>query len=162
MSTTTDCLIRKGSSLILVLRIRSILKWIWIFESVSWNNGSEKLPTFVLLFFYKKNEQFCYLRGKYLFPLNISLIILKELELYDIHMILVDFCGNFLWFWLIFCYPDLADQNERIKTDPDPRHFLIQTCSVGGAGDGGYTAWPRDPPVRPRRAHSDARVLLQV
>ena len=26
--------------------------------------------------------------------------------MYDILMIFVDFCWNFPWFWLIFCYPD--------------------------------------------------------
>ena len=38
--------------------------------------------------------------------------------MYDILMIQVDFCGNFPWFRLIFCYPDPdpADQNE---TDPN-------------------------------------------
>ena len=53
---------------------------------------------------------------------NISLIALKKL--YDILMILVDFCGNFPRFWLIFCYldPDPADQNE---TDPDPQHCFF-------------------------------------
>ena len=35
---------------------------------------------------------------------NISLIVLKKM--YDILMILGDFCGNFPRFWLIFCYPD--------------------------------------------------------
>ena len=35
---------------------------------------------------------------------NISLIVLKKM--YDILMIFVDFCWNFPWFWLIFCYPD--------------------------------------------------------
>ena len=40
--------------------------------------------------------------GKYLCPraLNISLIFMKKI--YDIHKILVDFCGNFPGFWLIF------------------------------------------------------------
>ena len=39
-------------------------------------------------------------------------------KMYDIFMILVDFCGNFPRFWLNFCYqvPDPADQNE---TDPN-------------------------------------------
>ena len=39
-------------------------------------------------------------------------------KMYDILLILVDFCGNLRWFWLIFCYPDSdpADQNE---TDPN-------------------------------------------
>ena len=54
---------------------------------------------------------------------NISLIVL-----YDILIILVDFCGNFSRFWLIFAIrirfieadPDPADQNE---TDPDPKHW---------------------------------------
>ena len=50
---------------------------------------------------------------------NISLIVLKKM--YDILMILDDFCGQFPWFWLIFCYPD-----------PDQFH-------LSGSGSG----WPK-------------------
>ena len=50
-----------------------------------------------------------------------------EEKMYDILMIFVDFCWNFPWFWLIFCYPDPdpADQNE---TDPNG-HWLELTES---------------------------------
>ena len=41
-----------------------------------------------------------------------------NIHMYDILVILVDFCGNFPLFWLIFCNPDPADQNE---TNPDPQ-----------------------------------------
>ena len=41
-------------------------------------------------------------------------------KIYDVLMILVDFCGNSPWFWLIFCFPD-----------PDPFH-------ENGSGSG----WP--------------------
>ena len=34
--------------------------------------------------------------------------------MYDILIILVDFCSNFLWFWLIFW-----------QTDPDPQQWFI-------------------------------------
>ena len=43
---------------------------------------------------------------------NISLIVLKKM--YDILMILVNFCGHFPGFWLIFGYPDPVDQNETL------------------------------------------------
>ena len=59
---------------------------------------------------------------------NISLIVLKKM--YDNVMILVDFlCGNFPWFWLIFGYPDPADQNE---TDPNGSgsETLLETQST--------------------------------
>jgi len=47
-------------------------------------------------------------------------------KMYDILMILVDFCGNFPRFQAIFCYPDPADQNmKRIQTDPDPQHCKL-------------------------------------
>ena len=35
-------------------------------------------------------------------------------KMYDILIILVDFCSNFLWFWLIFW-----------QTDPDPQQWFI-------------------------------------
>ena len=49
-------------------------------------------------------------------------------KMYDILVILVDFCGNFPWFWLIFCYMDpkhwlltsnyrSLQKNEPLKTD---------------------------------------------
>ena len=40
--------------------------------------------------------------------------------MYDILMILVDFCGNFPWFWLIFCYPDPFHET------PDLQHWFQQ------------------------------------
>ena len=45
-------------------------------------------------------------------------------KMYDILLILVDFCGNFPWFTHIFCYPDEdpADQNE---TDPNGSETLL-------------------------------------
>ena len=39
--------------------------------------------------------------------------------MYDFLIIFVGFCWNFPWFWLIFCYPDPADQNET-----DPKHWF--------------------------------------
>ena len=56
---------------------------------------------------------FCYLWGKYLCPLNISLIFSKKCH--DILVIWVDFCGNFPLFRLIF-----ATRIRFIKADPDP------------------------------------------
>ena len=41
-----------------------------------------------------------------------------EKKMYDILMILVDFCGSFPWFWLSFCNPE----NE---TDPNQKHSLF-------------------------------------
>ena len=55
-------------------------------------------------------------------------------KMYGILVILVDFRENFPWFWLIFCYPVPADQND---TDPDPknwiseRHFTLDCLGVG-------------------------------
>ena len=34
-------------------------------------------------------------------------------KMYDILVILVNFGGNFPWYWLIFCYQDPADQNTK-------------------------------------------------
>ena len=59
--------------------------------------------------------------------------------MYDILVILVDFCGNFPWFWLFFatririCFieadpdPYLADRNE---TDPDPKHCFSHKLKI--------------------------------
>ena len=40
-------------------------------------------------------------------------------KIYDILVILVDFCGNFPWFWLIFCHPD-PDPADQIQKETDP------------------------------------------
>ena len=53
----------------------------------------------------------------FLYGVNISLIVLKKKK-YDILMILVDFCGYFPGFWLIFCYPD-PDPTDQNATDPN-------------------------------------------
>ena len=117
-----------------VLWIRFILIWIRILRSVSWYNGSgscseSDLKSRKYQFkkkFYKKNispkKIICFViyGVNYLCPLNISLIFLKKK--FDILMILVDFCGNFPWFWLIFCYPDPDE------TDPDPQHWFPDKC----------------------------------
>ena len=115
----------RGSKL--VLRIRFIL--IWIRTLLRIRPKIEKIPTFVLLSFYKKyssqkNYVFWCLWGKYLCPLNISLIfiILKNNLWY-----FYDFGWNFPWFWWIFCYPDPADRNE---TDPDPQHWLNSSPNI--------------------------------
>ena len=39
-----------------------------------------------------------------------------EEKMYDNLVILIDFCGNFPLFWLIFCYPDpFPDKRIRIR-----------------------------------------------
>ena len=43
--------------------------------------------------------------------------------MHHILVILVEFCGNFARFWLIFCCPD-PDPASRNKTDPDPKHSV--------------------------------------
>ena len=78
---------------------------------------------FLWKIYFSKNDLFCYLWGKYLWPLNTSLIFLKKI--YDILMILVDFCGKFPRFWHIFATqirfhvteldPDPADQMKRVR-----------------------------------------------
>ena len=35
--------------------------------------------------------------------MSVNISLMKKM--YDILMILVDFCGNYPWCWLIFCYP---------------------------------------------------------
>ena len=78
-----------------VLRIRFILICIRIRILLRIRPKIEEIPTFVLLFFSIKNIflqnkiLFCYSRGKYLCPLNISLIFLEK-------------CMIFLWFLLKF------------------------------------------------------------
>ena len=66
--------------------------------------------------------------------------------MYDILKILVEFCENFPWFWLIFCYPDLfqdpfhetdpdpdpAGQNETDQSDPDRQYCLKDGLLVDG------------------------------
>ena len=89
-----------------VLPIRFILIWIRILLWI----GSEKIPIFFFFLTFSIKSIFlqkmiCYviyiLWGKYLCPLNKSYLFLKKM--YDILLVLVDFCGNFPWFWLIFC-----------------------------------------------------------
>ena len=112
-----------------VLRIRFIL--IWILGSVSWNNGScsksdlksEKYQLLFYFFFYKNiflRYMICFvINGVNIYVSKHNLIVLKKM--YDILMIFADFCWNFPWYWLIFCYPD-----------PDPFHW-------SGSGSG----WPK-------------------
>ena len=92
-----------------MFRIRFILIRIRILGSVLWNNGSSsgsgscsrsdlklrKYQLFLILFFknifLQKNDMFGYLWGKYLCPLNKSLIFSKKC------MIFLVFFGRFLW-----------------------------------------------------------------
>ena len=77
---------------------------------------------FILKIYSPKNDLFCYSLGKYLCPVNIGLIFLKKI--YDIFMILVDFCVNFPQSWLIFANRIWIrlTKIKRIQTDPDPQH----------------------------------------
>ena len=117
-----------------VLRIRFILIWIRILRSVSWNNGSGscsksdlksgKYQLLCYFFFYKNiflRNMICFvIYGVNIYVSKHNLIVLRK-NMYDILMIFADFCWNFPWFWLIFCYPDR-----------DPFHW-------SGSGSG----WPK-------------------
>ena len=95
------------------------------------NLKSRKMLTFLKLFFSikkyisPKKWSVLWFMGQIFMYINQKFIIFEDLIflIWYILMIVVDFCGNFPWLWLIFCYldPDPADQNE---TDLD-WHILI-------------------------------------
>ena len=106
-----------------VFRIRFILIWIRILGSVSWNNRtgskSDLKSGKYQLFFSIKN---IFLRNMIYFVIyGVNIYVSKhKFNSFEKNVWysndFVDFCWNFPLFWLIFCYPDPADQNE---TDPN-------------------------------------------
>ena len=58
--------------------------------------------------------------------IRIQLWIRPKIRKYDFHLILVDYCKNFPWFWMIFYYPD-PDPGGQNETDPEPKHCFLRS-----------------------------------